>query len=184
MKIETFFNWMTLLLFGAVLLLSGCAAPDYEEHIRHFASNTPPDTVRAAVQVIEKAGTNAFPTLLAHLEDKSPAEATAFQEQALGPNGEIGRPTIGSACFGMLQGQIEGNWPKGFQHYYVLSPQTIRDWLARHADLSLQQLRLAAAQESLGRAEADAPKDGESEFHQQTLEFLRKNLEEARRKTQ
>lgn len=176
---------VTVLALVAVSLQSSGGAEDYELQIRHLASNTPPNTVRAALQVLREAGTNAFPSLLANLDDTTPAERTTFQraEVRRGRDGkvEIAVPTIGDACFNLLQGQIEGEWPKGYRGYYVLSPKTARDWLAHRRGLTLQQLRIEAAQESLKRAEADSSKPGASDFHKQTLEFLRKNLDEANR---
>jgi len=163
------------LLLLAGILTTTFGADDYERHIQQFASNTPPAKIQAALQALRTAGTNAFPALLAHLKDIAPAEPSFFQGSA------AGTPTIGRACFGLLQGQIEGNWPKGFRDYYVLSPETAREWLASHRGLSLQQLRIEAAQQSLKRAEADTPNRKESEFHHQTLKFLRQNLEEAKR---
>ena len=175
---------LTLLARVVGSLASSAGAEDYEQHIRHFASNTPPDKVRAAVRTLRQAGTNAFPALLAHLDDKSPAERNTFQraEMKRGRDGklEIAVPTIGDACFDLLQGQIEGAWPKGYTDYHILSPQTVRDWLSRHRGLSLRQLRIEAAQQSLNRAEADTPKAGASDFHKKTLEFLRKNLDDAK----
>lgn len=174
---------LTSLVAGSLTSLR--AADDYEQHIRRFASNTPPNTVQAAVRTLRQAGTNAFPALLAHLGDKAPAERNTFQRAQVRqtPDGkfEIAVPTIGDACFDLLQTQVEGAWPKGYRRYHVLSPETARDWLTRHRGLSLQQLRIDAARESLERAEADTPKAGESSFHKQTLEFLRKNLDEAKR---
>jgi len=163
-------------------LTSTLGAEDYEQHVRHLAPNTAPDTIREAVRALREAGTNAFPTLLAHLGDKAPAERRIFQRDVL-EHGTFhaATPTIGGVCFDLLQGQIEGNWPKGFRHYYVLTAATARDWLARHRGLSLQQLRIEAARQSLRRAEADTPKTGETRFHKETLDFLRKNLDDAKR---
>src|SRR5262245_25790395 len=132
-------------------------AEDYEQHIRHFASNTPPAKVEAALRTLREAGTNSFPALLEHLKDNALAEPRFFTRAVgkLGPDGTFlpATPTIGDACFDLLQDQIEGTWPKGFRDYYVLTPETVGDWLARHSGLSLQQLRVEAAQQSLSRAE-------------------------------
>jgi len=162
------------------------SAENYEQHIQRFASNTPPETVRTALRTLEQAGTNAFPALLANLRDRTPAARDFFQraEGSFVTNGifKPAIPTVGDACFGLLQSQIEGNWPKGFRHYYVLSPANAGEWLARYKGLPLQRLRVEAAQQSLRRAEADASKKKSDNFHQQTLKFLRQNLEDARQR--
>jgi hypothetical protein len=155
-------------------IASSLASEDYQQHIRHFASNTPPEKVRAAIQAIRKAGTNAFPALLAHMKDKEMAESSSFQ------GARMFTPTVGTACFELIQRQIEGDWPKGYRDYHALSAETIRDWLARHAGLSLPQLRIEAAQQSLNRAVADAPKKANSGWHKETLKFLEENLAEAK----
>jgi hypothetical protein len=161
----------TLISGGVVSCLS---AEDYHQLIRNFAANTSRNKIQSAVKAIKDAGTNAFPALLAHLKDKAPAEISFFGGDNILP------PTIGTACFNLLQGQVEGVWPKGYRDYHTLSPKTVRDWIARNQGLSLQQLRVEAAQQSLARAEADSPKKPDSDFHKRILGFLRKNLEEAK----
>jgi hypothetical protein len=155
-------------------IASALGAEDYHQNVRNLAADTPREKIQVAVKAIKDAGTNAFPVLLAHLQDKKRAEPLFFQ-------GDSARaPTIGDACFDLLQWEIEGAWPKGFRDYYTLTPKNVRNWLAEHSGLSLQQLRVEAAQQSLARAVDDTPKKKDSEWHKKELEFLRRNLEEAK----
>ena len=179
-----------LLLSSLAALVAGCStAPNdgdrYEQLVRQFAADMPPDTAQAAMAALRQAGTAAFPALLAHLNDATPAAPGVFQRAELrresGGTYTAVAPTIGDACFDVLQGQIEGVWPKAYRDYYVVSKQSVHQWLARRPGATLQQLRIDAAQEALRRAEAETPKAGESDFHTQALEFLRKKLEDATR---
>jgi hypothetical protein len=144
---------------------------DYDVHIRNLAFNSSPQSIRTALKALVDAGTNAFPTLIAHLNDQELASPT-FQAAT------AKRPTIGDACFDILQQQVEGAWPKAYRDYCVLSPGTTPRWLARHAAKPLRELRIEAARESLGRAEKDSNTRRDFTLHQQTLNFLRGHLHE------
>lgn len=165
---------VVVLILASVGILSSQGAEDYHQHVRNFAANTPREKIQNSVRAIKDAETNAFPVLLLHLQDTKPAEPLFFQGDS------VRAPNIGDACFDLLQWQIEGAWPKGFRDYYTLTPKNVRDWLAKHSGLSLQQLRVEAAQESLARAVDDAPKKKDSDWHRKELDFLRKNLEDAK----
>lgn len=173
------------LIFSALLflgLLPLCAAGgDYELHVKHLAAGTPEKDIKAALQAFDTAGLAAFPTLLAHFSNTTPAEPRFFQrDEVLLVDGQfagLSTPRIGDACFDILQSQVEGNWPKAYRTYYVLSPSNAKQWLEDHRGLTLPQLQRASRAESLRRAEAALANDPSSASRQQDVAFLRQELE-------
>src|SRR4029078_207008 len=112
-------------------------------------------TVASAIAVLESAETRAFPALLAHLEDNTKASSTfqrAVMEVAASGNATLHHPTIGEACFDLIQSQVEGNWPKAYRQYYVLSPQNVVSWWQSRRDRLLQELKIETARASLAQA--------------------------------
>jgi hypothetical protein len=87
---------------------------------------------------------------------------------------------VGEACFHILQYEVEGNWPKGYRRYYVLSEDNAAQWLAAHPGQTIEQLHTATRAESLGQAEAALAKKPEDEFLQGTVEFLRRDYRDSR----
>ena len=176
-------------ILSALLLLvswSTClAAEDYEQHIKNLATGTPERVIAASLKAIKSAGIDAFPVLIAHFADSSPAEPRYFQREVseilLDGTTRLHLPTIGEACFDILQDQVEGTWPRGFREYYVLTPANAKQWLETRKGLTLAQLRCASLEDSVRRAEADLTKKPASEFKKMTVEFLRKELEQAKK---
>lgn len=163
--------------------LVGCEPePTYEKCVQRLAAGTPQEQIKKALKVLDAAGRDAFPTLISHFSDTTPAEPTTFPRDIveIGPDGSIRpyRPTVGEVCFDLLQGQVEGNWPKAYRQYYVLSPDNAQQWLAAHQGMTLEQLRMVAARESLQRAEEDASDVPAMAY---IVEFLRENLVRAER---
>ena len=133
------------LIFGLTL---GCRAADnFDGYVQQLAATMPERDAVRALHALDDAGVRAFPTLIAHIADSAPAY---FPRQDA-----TGIPTVGEACFSILQGHIEGNWPKGFRQFYILSPANAKQWLATHKALSLRQLQLISREESLRRAETE-----------------------------
>lgn len=173
-----------LSLIGAVLIpLLGCG-PDWthEECIQHLAAGTPHEQVRDAIRLLDGGGVSVFPSLIAHFPDTQPAEFAFFAREVVDVAADgsttVHVPTVGEACFSILQGQVEGNWPKGYRSYYVLTPDNAKTWLGAHSGMTLAQFRVAAAEESLRRAEADAKADPQG--YAWITAFLRKHLEKAK----
>jgi hypothetical protein len=169
-------------VFLFIAFLAPCyAGDDYEPHIKNLAAGSPEKDIKASLRTLEAAGIAAFPTLIAHFSSREPAEPRFFQRQVAerAPDGtfRMHRPTIGEVCFDIVQGQIEGNWPKGFRQYYVLTPINTKEWLDAHSGLKLAQLRRSSLTESLRRAEADLAKDQSAEFFKTAVAFLREELE-------
>jgi hypothetical protein len=129
--------------------LSVRAADEFAGYVQQLAAGTPEGDAVRARRALSDAGERAFPTLLAHLKDRSPIQAS------LNMRAVSRTPTVGEFCFDILQTQIEGNWPKGFRQFYILSPANAKQWLDAHKTLSLRQLQLTSREVSLRRAEAE-----------------------------
>ncbi len=164
-------------------LTLGCGTSlTYEECIQRLKAGTPHEQIVQALDTLNAAGTDAFPSLIAHFSDTTHTEDAFFAREIvdIAPDGTIRPhiPTVGEACFGVFQGQIEGNWPKGYRQYYVLTPENAQQWLDAHPRMTLAQLRVAAAEESLRLAEIDAAKDPQGCAW--ITGFLREHLRKAR----
>ena len=129
----------------------------YERAILDLAEGKDPQTVKTAIQVLSDAETEAFPALIEHLSDKTPASVEYF-----GPRDTLcapqttpcppWQPTIGEACFAIIQSEVEGNWPKAYRGYYILAAGNVGEWWESRKTMSLKDLQLDAATTSLGRA--------------------------------
>jgi len=148
----------------------------YEAAIASLAESSDAQRVSKAIATLETAGTKAFPALLAHLNDATTA-SKAFQRAVQDIYGKVTSPTIGQACFDLIQGQIEGNWPKGLRQYYALSPTNIVSWWYARKEKSLKDLRIEAAMVSLTRARR---RRGTSRYDREAVRFLERHLLEAR----
>jgi hypothetical protein len=126
------------------------AADDFSGYVRQLAAGMPERDAVRALRALTDAGVRAFPTLLAHLSDREPIQASLNNRDV------SGTPTVGELCFDLLQTQIEGNWPKGFREFYILTPDNAEQWLDEHKTQSLRQLQLTSREESLRRAEAES----------------------------
>jgi hypothetical protein len=168
------------LVAGLFLVLPAVsrAEEDYAAHIKNLRAGTAREDANAAIEALEKAGTAAFPALIEHFADQT--EAAVFQEAAVerGPDGKqrLKKPRIGRACFLILQGQIEGHWPKGFTEYHTLTSDNAKAWLAAREKLTLRELQRESLTQSLRRAEADLAKEPMAEYLQDSVAFLKKRL--------
>jgi hypothetical protein len=152
----------------------------YEAAVASLAEANDAQLVQKAIAALESAGTKAFPTLLAHLNDKAKA-SEAFQRaegslDAVG-NFVLHEPTIGEACFYLIQAQVEGNWPKAYRQYYFLSSENIVSWWQSRKEKSLTELRVEAARASLTKARQGR---GTPNYYPGAVRFLEKHLREAR----
>src|SRR5678816_2897069 len=90
--------------------------PEYERAIQDLAEGKDRQTVKTAIQVLSDAKTQAFPALIKHLSDKTPASVEYFglRDILCAPQTPCPpwQPTIGEACFNIIQSEVEGNWPK------------------------------------------------------------------------
>ena len=151
----------------------------YETAIASLSENNEHSRVTNAIAVIESAGTKAFPALLAHLNDTTKA-STLFQRAVMefDETSKVTRvhaPTIGEACFDLIQGQVEGNWPKAYRHYYVLTPENVVTWWQSRKDRSLQELQIETARTSLARARQHR---GQPQYSANAVRFLEAHLKE------
>lgn len=148
----------------------------FEAAIASLAETSDAQRVSRAIVTLKSAGTKAFPALLEHLNDTTTA-SEAFQHEVQDIHGNVSSPTIGEACFDLIQHQIEGNWPKGFRQYYVLSPTNVVSWWQARKEKSLKELRIEAARTSLTRARQHR---GTSSYWPEAVRFLERHLREAR----
>lgn len=157
-----------LILFLASTF-SVCAADDFSGYVRQLAAGMPERDAVRAIRALTDAGLRAFPTLLAHLNDREPIQPSLNNRDV------SGAPTVGQLCFDILQTQIEDNWPKGFRQFYILTPGNAKQWLDDHKTLSLRQLQLTSREESLRRAEADLAAHP-SDLTTKAVTFLREEV--------
>ncbi len=115
---------------------------------------------------------NAFPVLIAHLDDETVA-ADRFRGEIIG---SAANPTVGAACFEMLQYQLEGCWPKAYRQHYKLTKENIRQWLADRGNKSLSDLRIECARTSLDAA-TSLHREHQSKYSESLLSFFTENLD-------
>ena len=137
--------------------------PEYERAIQDLAESKDRQTVKTAIQVLSDAKTRAFPALIKYLSDKTPASVEYFGARAVQCAPQATpcppwQPTIGEACFAIIQSEVEGNWPKGYRSHYTLTAENVGEWWESRRTMSLKDLQLDAATSSLERArhEGDA----------------------------
>ncbi len=117
------------------------------------------------MRALRAAGVDAFPTLIQHLDDKRRSSPILW-------GATLSKGTIGEACLDIVRMEIEGVWPKAFREFHVLSQKNAREWLREHSDQSLEQLRCAAQEESLQRAQVQL------DILQETVRFIAKPYDE------
>jgi hypothetical protein len=168
------------LMFGiSIRAQSSQTDGSYEAAIASLSENSDAAQVASATAALENAGTKAFPALLAHLNDTARA-SVVFQRAVMEVDAKgnvigIHHPTIGEVCFDLIQGQIEGNWPKGFREFYVLSSENVVDWWQARKEKTLKELQLETAQASLTRA---CQRRGKSGYSREAVRFLERHLRE------
>ena len=131
--------------------------PEYERAIQDLAEGKDPQTVKTAILVLIDAKTQAFPALIKHLRDQTPASHEHFglrdilcvQQTTPCPPWQ---PTIGEACFEIIQSEVEGNWPKAYRSHYTLTAGNVGEWWESRRTILLKDLQLDAATTSLERA--------------------------------
>jgi len=131
--------------------------PEYERAIQDLAEGTDPERVKTAILVLSDAKTQAFPALIKHLGDKTPASVEYFglRDLLCGPQTtpcSAWQPTIGEGCFEIIQSEVEGNWPKAYRSHYILTVGNVREWWESRRTMSLKDLQLDAATTALERA--------------------------------
>ena len=148
---------------------------EYERAIQGLEKGKDRQTVKTAIQVLSDAKTRAFPDLIKHLSDKTPASVEYFGARAVQCAPQITpcppyQPTIGEACFVIIQSEVEGNWPKGYQSYYTLTAGNVGEWWESRRTMSLKDLQLDAATTSLERARDKGDADA--------IRFLQEHLKD------
>jgi hypothetical protein len=149
--------------------------PEYERAIQDLAEGKDPQTVIRAIQVLSNAKTQPFPALIEHLSDKTPASFEFFGLRAVQCAPQTTpcppwQPTIGEACFEIIQSEVEGNWPKAYRSYYTLTAGNVREWWESRRTMSLKDLQLDAATTSLDRARHKGDADA--------IRFLQEHLKD------
>ncbi|HEX6625147.1 MAG TPA: hypothetical protein VF064_15655 [Pyrinomonadaceae bacterium] len=154
----------------------------YEKAIRNLEEGNDNQVVEEAIRELYAAGTDAFPDLFAHFGDQRKASVKHFGAKALqcAPGVEPCppyHPTIGEACFDILGGQVEGNWPKGARGYYTLTAGNAKAWWEARRGMSLKELQLEAARSSLAAARKDRAAGKASK---DLVKFLEEHLKDVR----
>lgn len=149
--------------------------PEYERAIQDLAEGKDRQTVNTAVQVLSDAKTRAFPALIKHLSDKTPASVEYFGGRDIQCAPQTTpcppwQPTIGEACFDIIQSEVEGNWPKTYRSHYTLSAGNVGEWWESRRTMSLKDLQLDAATTSLERARHKGDADA--------IRFLQEHLKD------
>jgi len=166
----------------AIVAVAGCARTRaderqaYESAVASLAAGHRDATVMAGYKTLEAAGVKAFPVLIAHVKDIAEAAPDHFVEARVDRLGKIERPTIGDVCYRLVRHEVEGDWPKGFQHNHVLTKDNVRTWWETHRTNSLHEMRLETARNSLARANKDFEKN-KSETTEAAVRFLTERLQ-------
>lgn len=141
----------------------------FEQAVTELAVGNDDKTVAKAIDQLREAGTKAFPVLISNVSDTSIASST-LQEAT------TGRTTVGDACFGILQMQVEDAWPKSLRKFHALNRNNVTKWWSTRKSKSLRELRLEAAQNSLSAAKK-ALNERDSEETRDSIRFIEKRLE-------
>jgi hypothetical protein len=154
---------------------------EYERAIQDLAEGKDQQTVKRAVQVLSDAKTRAFSALIEHLGDKTPASVEYFggRDVQCAPQAtpcSPWQPTIGEACFDIIQSEVEGNWPKAYRSYYTLTAGNVGQWWESRKTMSLKDLQLDAARSSLALARQRGDVDA--------IRFLQEHLSHTMDQTQ
>ncbi len=128
---------------------------ELEASIKQLGDMNNVKVAHAGIELLDSAGEFAFPVLIAHLNDQTPAN-TCFGKAVGVPPGVV-YPTIGDVCWDTLHWQIMGSYAKAFPEGDLLTPSNIADWFAAHKEMNLWELRIAALQEEIALAEKSDP---------------------------
>jgi hypothetical protein len=143
----------------------------YERAVASLAAGHRDATVMASYKTLEAAGIKAFPVLLAHVKDTVNAAPGYFVEARVDRFGNIEQPTVGDVCFRLMRHEVEGDWPKGFRDYQVLTKENVTTWWDTHRTKSLHEMRLETVRISLARAKKELEKV-KSETTEAAVRFL------------
>lgn len=139
----------------ALVALAACAESRaderqaYESAVALLAVGQRDASVMAAYRTLEAAGIKAFPVLIAHVKDTAKAAPGHFEEEATDQFGNIEQPTVGDVCYRLVRHEVEGDWPKGFRDYQVLTKENVTTWWEKHRTKSLHEMRLETVRISL-----------------------------------
>lgn len=176
--------------FLVLLTLSiGCSASTsterYQLAIKSLAQGSSAEEAHESMDLLSEAGVEAFDVMLAHLGDNTPANTECMMKAMVGLDAKGNpvpyTPTVGEVCFDLIQASIEGVWPKAYCECHVLTPANVKDWLSNRAGKTLHELQVECAEKSLEIAKTDLANDA-SDRHQNSVEFLSKNLEDVRQR--
>ncbi|MAS92886.1 MAG: hypothetical protein CMO55_06775 [Verrucomicrobiales bacterium] len=149
----------------------------YEQAILKLRKGHDRDEALQAQEFLRSSGKDAFPTLLKYLYSTEPAAGFTYPRAVETKEGQPYQPTLGDAVFLLMQDAIEGNRPRGFRQFYVITWEKIEQWLSEHADLSLEEMQIAAARESMQLIEQKKPFDQES-MYQMALDHIQQRIAE------
>lgn len=144
----------------------------YDHMISDLAAS--PKRAKKAQAELLKAGKEAFPHLASRLTDETKIKAGIFNYRSRGMKTLDGKitiatPTIGEVAFDIIQRQIEGIRPI---HHLALTPSNAKEWVRRNAHLSLSEMQLNAAKDSLRSIAEQIRQTGVNEAVIDDLEYV------------
>jgi hypothetical protein len=169
-----------LAILVAAILCATSQADDrqaYERAVASLAVGHNDAVVMAGYKTLEAAGTKAFPVLIAHVKDTVKAAPGHFEEARVDRLGNIEQPTVGDVCFRLMRYEVEGDWPKGFRDYQVLTKENVTTWWEKHRTKSLREMRLETTRISLARAKQEL-EQVKSETTEAAVRFLTERLKQ------
>lgn len=118
---------------------------ELEAAILKLADTKNTNVAHQGIEELRSSGEHAFPVLIAHINDQTPANK-CFQKAVAVPPGVV-YPTIADVCWDDLHWQIMGAYQKGDPDYEPFNQKTFAAWLAANAGKDLWELRIAATEE-------------------------------------
>lgn len=164
--------------------IAALTADGYAKVFETFVEGKSDDEVSKAEIVIREAGVEAYPALLAHLEDKRLVVENWFVSEKMSSDasGHFPRATVGGACFKILHQEIEGYWPLSYERFYAVRRDNVKQWVEAHKGQTLDQMSESALMESLRWAEAELALHPDDTDVKGAVEYLRERKEMLRRR--
>ena len=161
-----------------IVTTSACSSQSHVDHqllIDSLANKNNSSTVARAFDQLKTAKTNAFPALLANLENSNQSHPTLWPAiAALDQNGKPNQYTLGDVCLDLLHAIIEPGFDKSMEDFHVLTKSNAKQWLAKRHGLALVDLKIDATKASLQMAKS---RDVD-EWTDRVIGFLTRQLQE------
>lgn len=157
-KSEVLHSLLATTLFSAVFAIAASASragdPDQKilqmlvEHLADKGHGFDTPEAVAASRILAEYGTRAFAVLIENLDDDRPA-CECFQQDT------SDRTTVGAACRGIIQGQVEKYMYLGKASPRYLETKDLKTWWRENSQKDLLQLQIEAIEWSIGEIETN-----------------------------